>query len=90
MSILIPNKPLSSKIASDDGKIHPEWAQFFDGLLSTLQSNLSPEGVSIPKQTTDNITTLGTVNNAGTLLYDIETHELKININGTYKVIQTI
>jgi hypothetical protein len=89
MSILIPNKPLTKKLVMDNGELHPEWDQFFDGIITTLQQNLSSEGVVIPPQTTANITALNTQKSIGALLYDQETKELKVNIDGTFKVVQT-
>lgn len=89
MSIFIPNRPISNKVINDKGELHPEWDHFFDGLISTLQKNLSNEGVVIPQQTTANITALNTDRSVGALLYDKQTNELKVNIDGEYKVVQT-
>lgn len=85
----VPNYP-QSKIVNSDGSITDDWKLFFDQLITQSQSNLSNEGFVPPSQPTTNISQIEPGAQNGTLLYDDTTHELKTNINGTFKVIQTV
>jgi hypothetical protein len=54
-----------------------------------MQIYLSDEGVKAPSQTTDNINKLNTQQSNGALLYDTNTKQLKVCIDGVFKVVQT-
>jgi len=73
-----------------DGTWHPAWQQFFNQLVTQMQSNLSDEGYKLPQQTPANITTLQTPASTGAVLYDSTNHVMKVNINGTWKTVQTL
>jgi hypothetical protein len=86
----IPNF-IDSVLTGKDGKLTSEWRQFLTQLTGQLQKNLSDQtGVIVPQQSTDNITTMGVPENIGSLVYDKSTHELKVNINGTYRTVQLV
>lgn len=81
---------MQMKIANEDGAPTDEHRRFLEQLTQTLQGFVSNEGVKTPQQTTANITALNTQQSIGALLYDKETHELKVNINGTFKTVQVV
>lgn len=76
------------KIVDGNGYPTPPFARFMNLLIQALQTHLSTEGLKTPQQTTANITALNTADSLGVTLYDKETHELKVNINGTFKTVQ--
>jgi hypothetical protein len=84
----IPNI-IATKVVNKDGYLSDEWREIFSQLFIQMRVSLSDEGFMVPKQTTDNIDQLAGTDKTGALLYDNDTHELKVNINGTYKKIQT-
>jgi hypothetical protein len=86
----IPSVPPHPLIVPDSGNLHPAWRGYFDQLTMLLQQNLSNEGYKIPQQTTANVTALNTAKSTGALLYDSDTDELKVNINGTFKTVQVV
>lgn len=81
---------LHEKPIGEDGHWHPAWKLLLGNLITQLQQNLSNEGFIIPQQTTDNINILNNNKSTGALIYDSTTHELKINLNGMFKTIQTM
>jgi hypothetical protein len=76
------------KVADKDDNMHQELFNFLMQLLVEMQRCLSDEGYLVPQQPTTNITQLNTEKSIGALLYDKDTHELKVNINGTFKTVQ--
>jgi hypothetical protein len=84
----IPNLS-NRKIADRDGNMTPEFHDIMSLLLSQLQQNNSNEGLFIPQQTSTNITTLNNQKSTAALIYNSETHTPLINVNGTFKTIQT-
>lgn len=87
MSINIPNFE-NIQIVDKQGYFTPSAAVLFQQLFTELQANYSNEGLKVPRQSTANIVTLNTAQSIGALLYDKETHQAKVNINGVFKVIQ--
>lgn len=85
----IPNL-IHEKIIDEHGRLHPAWRDVLEQLFTQLQLNLSNEGYVVPQQPTTNITKLNTSKSIGALLYDSTTNELKVNLNGTFKTIQTV
>jgi hypothetical protein len=85
----IPNY-FTSKFVDENGYLTPEYQNFFQQLISQLQSNLSDEGYKLPQQPTSVITVLNTAASKAAILYDSTTDEAKINIAGTFKVIQVV
>lgn len=78
------------KVVDEKGNMHEDLHNFLSQIVIALQQNLSNEGFKIPQQPTTNITQLNTAKSIGAVLYDNATHELKVNINGTFKVVQVI
>lgn len=68
------------------------WQNFFTQLVQQLQANVGEQGFVIPQQKTDVINAMQatSVKQTGLLVYDNQTHELKININGAFKVVQVV
>ena len=97
MSIQIPNY-FASKVVDDKGYFLPEWQQFFQQLISQLQTNFSPQGFLLPQLSTTQINYVATNFAAssipsafyGNMIYDNTLDEAKINIAGTFKVIQVV
>lgn len=85
----IPNLELHA-IMDEQGKPHPSFQLYMSGLNQQLKNNLSDQGFKIPQQPTATITALNTAQSVGALLYDNETHQLKVNINGTFRVVQVV
>lgn len=76
------------KSAEKDGSMHQDLFNYLGQLVQQLQANLSDQGYVMPQQTTANIAQLTGTQSIGAMLYDSDTNELKININGTWKVVQ--
>ena len=93
----IPNYE-NAPISDRSGFLTDQWSLLLQQLITELQFNLSDEGYQVPQQPTATITTLQTQFNAsstpsayfGNLLYDSDTNELKVNINGTFRVVQVV
>ncbi len=84
----IPNFDIS-RIAMPDGSLSPEAKLLFTQLFQELQGNASQEGLIPPGQPTETITSLNTPNLNGAFLYDTDTHQMKVNLNGTFHVVTT-
>jgi hypothetical protein len=78
------------KAAEKDGSMHQELINYLGQLVQQLQTNLSDEGYVMPQQTTANIAKLIGAQSVGAFLYDSDTNEFKVNINGTWKVVQFV
>lgn len=78
------------KAADKDGNMHQDAVNYFGQLIQVLQQNLSDQGYVLPKQPTDNINQLTGEQSVGAFVYDKDTHEVKVNINGTWKVVQVV
>jgi hypothetical protein len=76
------------KAADKDGNMHQDLVNYLGQLVQQLQANLSDQGYLLPQQTSANIATLNTPQSTGAFVYDKETHEVKVNINGTFKTVQ--
>lgn len=87
--MMIPNY-LNSKMVDEKGYLTAEWQNFFQQLISQLQGNLSDEGYKLPQQSTTIVDRLDTAASTGAILYDSTTDEAKVNIAGTFKVIQVV
>jgi hypothetical protein len=93
----IPNY-FTSRFVDDKGYMTPEYQNFFQQLITQMQLNLSNEGFQLPQQSTTNINHILSGFNSSTnpsayygdVLYDSTTDEAKINIAGTFKVIQVV
>lgn len=73
-----------------NGYLTEQWQMIMQQLFQVLQQNLSDEGYKLPQQSTTIITALNTAASTGNLLYDSTTDQAKVNIAGTYKVIQVV
>jgi hypothetical protein len=79
-------------IVQPNGMPTSEFKNWIDQLILTLQQNAGAEGLTPSSLTTDNINTIEASDKKqnGTFIYDNENHEMKVNINGTFKTIQVI
>jgi hypothetical protein len=82
---LFPNIPTVNPVLKD-GTWHPAWQQWFQQVTTIIQNNLSPQGFILPQQPTTTIKQLNTAASKGAMIYDETTNEVKINIDGTFKV----
>lgn len=86
----VPNLPHIDEPITLNGKnINPQWYRAIEQLFTQLQQNLSEEGLSVPQQSTGNISILQASTPKPSILYNKETHQPLISVNGVYKVIQT-
>lgn len=93
----IPNYEFAPAI-SNGGYFSDQWSLILQQLITALQTNLSDNGYLIPQKTTTEINTLQTQFAAaptpsayyGDLIYDKTTDQLKVNIAGTFKVVQVV
>ena len=85
----IPNF-IDHPIADKDGNLTEPWKHTLSQLFNELQTQMSDESHVAPSQPTSNITLLNDSKYEGGLLYDTDTKELKVNIDGTFKVVQTV
>jgi len=79
-----------TKVIDENGYLTPGWKEILSQLIGQLQKNYSQEGLFVPPQTDTNITKLDNVKSNRALIYDETNDKLLININGTFKEIQTI
>lgn len=86
----IPNLQSQPMIDPKTGNTVTMWLGWFSQLTTVLQNILSDEGLLVPQQPTTNITILDNTKSIGRLVYDSTTNQLKININGTFKVVQVV
>jgi hypothetical protein len=62
---------------------------WLDQFIQAVQGYLSEEGIHIPSLSTVDINSLTNAPN-GTLIVDATTNELKIKLNGSFKVVQVV
>lgn len=84
----VPTYP-HDQLTNKDGTVNPSWQQWFSQLTTEMQRSLSNDGTQIPSLSTDQINNLAATKYNGFLFYDSATNELKVNLNGTIKVVQT-
>lgn len=73
-----------------NGYLTEYWQLILQQLFNELQQNASNEGLKAPQQPTLTINALNTAASTSALLYDSDTDELKVNIAGTFKVVQVV
>jgi len=76
------------KMTDERGYLTPEWRNILQALFDMLQVNFSEEGLIMPSQTADDITTIAPITN-GTMIYDSTNKLAKIVIDGALKTITT-
>jgi len=81
----VPNY-INDSLVDSSGNVTDSWQKFFNQLINELNTNLSDEGTVVPSQSTSNISQL-TQSQNGTLVYDETTHNLMVNIDGTFKTV---
>ena len=86
--MIIPNFS-NIKVVDEKGYFTPDWQNLMQELFSTLQKNLSNEGIIVPQQDAANILSLNSGASIGALLYDSDNDLLKVNLAGTFKTVTT-
>lgn len=84
----IPNY-IPEKVITKDGDFTAGWMIVIQNLLQELQNNVGNNGFVIPSLTFAQISQLTNSVN-GTMIYDTTNNVLRVNIGGTFKIIQTI
>lgn len=74
-------------LVNEDGHSTDEKEIFDATFHKELSTNLNQYGYIVPQQPTSMLTQ---VNKVGNLVYDQTTNQLKVNINGTYRVVQVV
>lgn len=87
--MMIPNF-FNGRFVDERGYLLPEWQNFFQQLITQLQLNLSDEGYKLPQLPTATIAKIDNAASTGAILYDNTTDEAKVNIAGTFRVIQVV
>lgn len=77
---IIPDLPRDIQAVDKDGNFTDDYQLFFDQLIGTLQTIISPEGFLLPKQNDANINQLTSVNSIATLLYDSTHNDINANV----------
>ena len=75
------------KVIEKDGNWSLIWLQIITQLLQQLQANFSNEGLVIPQQSTDNITTIAANYPNGTLFYNSSTGHVQVIVGGVVKTV---
>lgn len=83
------------KFVQEDGTLTAPMEQMLDVFFQQAQDNISNDGMVIPSQSTANINYILSPTNQnskpdGTILYDSQTNQLKVRINGVVKVITAV
>jgi hypothetical protein len=78
-----------TKIANADGTPTEEHRRFLEQLTQLLKAVLSQNGTQMPLKKADAIALLNSPLCTGKVLYDNDNHQLMVNINGTFKTVQT-
>lgn len=73
-----------------NGYLTPFYQNLFQQLFTQMQANLSNNGIGLPLQDSATIALLNTTASTGKMLYDSDTDEAKVNIAGTFRVIQVV
>jgi hypothetical protein len=85
----VPNLPTNVRVAQADGTIHPDFLLWLTQWVTQTQKNWSQEGLTIPTQTTANMTILAPMKTAA-FLYNKEADKMYVNNAGTFKEIATV
>jgi hypothetical protein len=83
----IPNL-VNEQFVDKEGHLTDTWRMILTQLFTQLQINASDEGLVMPSQKTSDIADLD-LDKHGAMVYDKNTNQAKVNINGTFKVIST-
>jgi hypothetical protein len=82
------------KFVDNNGFLTDEWKNILTQLFQQLQTNLSAEGISVPKQSNANIIALSTAKSIGNIIYDNTSNQFKAcvpsGLVGVYKIINLI
>lgn len=87
-----PSVPLGP-VVSSDGYLTPPWQQYFTQVTMFMNTNVNSEGVKLPQQPNSLLTGGGALNNSnsiGNLVYNSTNNTSMVNLNGTFKTIQTV
>ena len=78
---LIPDLPRDPRIIDKElGTVNPVWSLFFDQLILTLQTVLTPEGTLMPQQPSSNIALLTAIQSLANIVYNSTTNNFEGNL----------
>ena len=81
---LIPDLPRDPRAIDAQGMMTAQWSLFFEQLIQSLQNVISPEGMSMPSQTTDNIGQLTQERSVTDIVYDTTVNAFKGNMLNSF------
>jgi len=84
----IPNMPhINDGITAKGETMNPAWYRFFQQLVTEMQNNLSQEGISVPSQSSSNISKLQDASPSPSLVYNQDEKKYLLPVDGVYKTI---
>lgn len=87
--MIIPNF-MGKRLVDKEGNLLPGWNGYFNQLETQLQLNFSDAYYVLPQQPTSIINQLTAAQYTPAMVYDNTTQELKVNLNGTWQVVQVV
>lgn len=87
--MIIPNFP-GKRMVDRDGNLTPAWMGYFNQLEANNQLNFSDVYYVLPQQPTSIINQLTAAQYTPSTVVDSTTKEWKVNLNGTWQVVQVI
>lgn len=82
----VPNI-INEKFVDENGVLTSAWKTVLSTLITQMQIHLSDEGFIVPHQPTATINELNVPKKTAAILYDTDTKQLKVNIDGTFKTV---
>ncbi len=81
----IPNL-LQTPLVDKDRHMSSDWVGVFSQLIGQMQQHVSNDGFIPPQQTTETINKLNNAKSTAAIIYDSTTKQMKVNIDGQFKV----
>lgn len=78
---------IQTKFTNMDGSPTTAAKMYLDQLSNNLQQVISSNGLKVPKLNSDQISGLASATFSRLLVFDIDTEQLKFNVNGVFKVV---
>lgn len=82
---IFPSLPTATPLVDSDGNMNPYWEQFFQQLITLMQTYFKNEGFVIPQLSTSDIALLTGQQSIANIIYDSTIPAFKGNIAGIWK-----